>query len=64
MTSSGRRTNFFGNKLCFKHNGGVRMKIIHVMADGTVRESIEGLVIKNKEFYEVLKVIQRKKVAG
>lgn len=25
--------------------GGMNMKIIHIMADGTVRDSIEGLVV-------------------
>lgn len=32
------------------------MKITHVMADGTVRESIEGLVIpiSNQETYRIL----------
>lgn len=32
------------------------MKIIHVMKDGTVRDSIEGVVIpaSNKEAYKIL----------
>jgi len=30
------------------------MRIIHIMKDGTVRDSVEGLVIQNKEFYQVL----------
>lgn len=30
------------------------MRIIHIMADGSTRESIEGVVIQNKEFYQVL----------
>lgn len=37
------------------------MKIIHIMKDGTVRESVEGLVIQSKGFYEVLHTIQSKK---
>lgn len=38
------------------------MKIIHIMADGSTRESIEGLVIQNKEFYQVLNgILARKK---
>ena len=37
------------------------MKIIHIMKDGTVKSSIAGTVIRNKEFYEVLNAIQSKK---
>ena len=38
------------------------MRILHIMADGSTRDSIEGLVIQNKEFYQVLNgIIQRKK---
>lgn len=37
------------------------MKIIHIMKDGTVRDSIEGVVITNKEFYQVLQVITEKR---
>lgn len=33
------------------------MNIIHVMADGTVRDSVEGVVITNEEFYRVLQGI-------
>lgn len=40
------------------------MKIIHVMADGSTRESIEGVVIRNKEFYQVLNGIIEKKKEG
>lgn len=36
------------------------MKVIHIMANGTVRDSIEGIVITDKRFYEVLQNIQRK----
>lgn len=37
------------------------MRIIHIMADGSTRESVEGMVIRNKEFYEVLNGIIAKK---
>jgi hypothetical protein len=37
------------------------MKIIHIMKDGTVRDSIEGIVIPNKEFYQVLQSITEKR---
>ena len=36
-------------------------RIVHVMADGSVRESIEGIKIPNKEFYIILEEIRRKK---
>lgn len=35
--------------------------IVHIMADGTIRESVDGLVIKSKDFYQVLTAIQQKK---
>lgn len=40
------------------------MKITHIMADGTTRESVEGVVIKSDQFYQVLQGIteKRKKV--
>ena len=40
--------------------------ITHIMADGTTRDSIEGVVIKNDQFYQVLQGIleKRKKVSG
>lgn len=38
------------------------MKVTHVMADGTIRDSVEGLVIKSPQFYQVLNGIQQKKV--
>jgi hypothetical protein len=40
------------------------MKIIHIMKDGTVRDSVEGIVIPKGEFYLVLQGIieKRKKV--
>jgi hypothetical protein len=34
------------------------MTITHIMADGTVRDSIEGVVIQSEQFYEVLRGIQ------
>lgn len=30
------------------------MAVIHIMQDGSVRESIEGMVIHNEEFYRVV----------
>lgn len=36
------------------------MRIIHVMADGTTRDSVAGLVIQNEQFYEVLNGIIEK----
>lgn len=36
------------------------MKIIHVMADGSVRESVEGVKIPNKEFYIIFNELRRK----
>lgn len=40
------------------------MKIIHIMADGSTRESIEGVVVRNQEFYQVLNGILAKKKEG
>lgn len=40
------------------------MRIIHIMQDGSTRESVEGIVIQNKEFYEVLNGIIAKKKEG
>ena len=37
------------------------MKVIHIMADGSVKDSIDGIVIQNKEFYHVLRGIIEKK---
>ena len=38
------------------------MRIIHIMKDGSTRDSIEGLVIQNREFYQMLNgIIKRKK---
>ena len=33
------------------------MKIIHIMADGSTRDSIEGVVIQNEQFYQVVRGI-------
>lgn len=38
------------------------MNIIHIMADGSKRESVEGLVIQSEDFYEVLRGIIEKRV--
>lgn len=35
--------------------------ITHIMADGSVRESVEGMTIPNKEFYKILNQIRSKK---
>lgn len=42
------------------------MQIIHIMADGTARKSVEGVVIKSEQFYQVLQGImeKRKKVSA
>lgn len=37
------------------------MKIIHIMKDGTVRDSIEGIVIPKGDFYQVLRGIVEKR---
>lgn len=38
------------------------MKIIHVMASGEIRDSVDGLVIKSPQFYQTLnKIMQRRK---
>lgn len=34
--------------------------IIHIMKDGTVRESVEGLKIQSEQFYQVLFEIQKR----
>lgn len=36
------------------------MEIIHVMKDGTIRDSIEGVVIPPGEFYRVFNALQEK----
>lgn len=40
------------------------MKVIHIMADGTARNSIEGVVITNEQFYQVLHGITEKRKKG
>ena len=37
------------------------MNIIHIMADGTVRDSVDGVVIQNEEFYRVAQGIIEKR---
>lgn len=37
------------------------MKIVHIMADGSKRESINGAVIQSEEFYQVLRGITEKR---
>ena len=41
------------------------MRIIHIMADGTTRDSVAGVVIQSDQFYQVLHGIveKQKKVA-
>ena len=39
------------------------MNIVHIMADGSVRESIEGVVIQSEQFYQVLQGIIEKRSA-
>ena len=37
------------------------MNIIHIMADGSVRDSVKGLVIQNEEFYRVVqRILERR----
>lgn len=38
------------------------MKLIHIMKDGSIRESVEGLTIHNEQFYKVLSGILKKGV--
>lgn len=38
------------------------MKITHIMLDGTVRDSIEGVVIQSEQFYQVLHGIKERGV--
>ena len=39
------------------------MEVIHIMADGSTRKTIDGIVIENKEFYRVLQGIMEKRGA-
>lgn len=34
--------------------------LIHIMKDGTVRESVEGIKIQSEQFYQILFEIQKK----
>lgn len=36
------------------------MNIIHIMADGSKRDSVEGVVIQSEQFYRVLQGILEK----
>lgn len=36
------------------------MNIIHIMKDGTALQSVEGIVIRSKQFYQVLNEIQKR----
>lgn len=40
------------------------MQIINVMADGTIRDSVAGVVIKSEQFYQVLNGIIEKQKKG
>jgi len=37
------------------------MRIIHIMKDGTVLDSVKGIVIQDKQFYQVLNNIQKRR---
>lgn len=43
----------------------VELKIIHIMKDGTVRDSVEGIKIPKGEFYKIASDIleKRKRIA-
>lgn len=36
-------------------------KITHIMADGTTRKTVDGVVIKSDQFYQVLQGIMDKR---
>lgn len=40
-----------------------KIKITHIMADGTRRESVEGVTITSEQFYQVLHGILEKRQA-
>lgn len=40
------------------------MNIIHIMADGSTRKSVDGVVITNDQFYQVANGIIEKKGGG
>jgi hypothetical protein len=37
------------------------MTITHIMADGSTRQSVEGIVIRDKNFYAVIRGIAEKR---
>ena len=37
------------------------MRIIHIMKDGTVRDSVKGTVIRDERFYQVLHTIMKRR---
>ncbi len=37
------------------------MRVINVMKDGSVRDSVKGVVIPNKEFYKIYNEIRSRK---
>jgi hypothetical protein len=41
----------------------VGMKIIHIMKDGTVRDSVEGIRIPDGEFYKIVSDILKRQKA-
>ena len=40
------------------------MNIIHIMADGSKRETVEGIVIQSEDFYRVLNGIMERKAVS
>lgn len=41
------------------------MNIIHIMADGTIRKSVDGVVIQSEQFYRVAQsIIEKQKAVG
>ena len=41
------------------------MQIIHIMADGTTRDSVAGVVIQSEQFYQVLNgIIEKRRKEG
>lgn len=37
------------------------MRVIHIMADGSKRKSVDGIVIQNEQFYQILRGILEKR---
>ena len=53
---------FLTKKLALSElKGGADMNVRHIMKDGTVRQSVEGLKITSKEFYVIFNEIRSKK---